>query len=826
MSHFWSRWTKGGSRRRQPGATRRQLFRARPMLELLEDRLSPAVFNVNSLQDLSLAPGVNPDGSIVGTTTVTLRSAIQVANMTTGGNTINLTIPGVYQITLAPTTPNESDNLAGEFAILPEGDLAITNTSGGAVTVSGNGLARVFDINPGNTDNPATHFTNTLTGFTITNGKAFDATGATPDGAVASGGGIRDQGNQSLTLNNMFITNCSATADGGGVSMENSVDTPWTLTVNGSTVSDCTAGDAGGGIDTDGSGKVFIQNGSVLNANTCVNQGAGIWLDAIGNDSANLTVTDSVVSDNKAIGGPTGGIGNAGNGAVTITNSTVAENFCGGSGGGFGDENNLGTLVVTNSTFANNSATGSGGGIQEGGPSTTINDSTITGNTATLGGGGLSVTSEAFTLNNTIVATNQAGGANFISGMVTAVTVTTGGTGYTTAPTVTFSPAPAGGTTATGVATTDGNAVTAVTITNAGAGYTTAPTITFGGPGTGAAAEATIVGPLGPDVFAAVTTGNGNFIGIGDANLTGITNGTNGNQIGTPAAPINPHLGALVNNGGNSPTEAPLPGSPVIDAGVNSFVPTVITTDQRGAPRIVGAAVDIGAVEFQNASLSVTVTPSPNPVVTGNTASFTVKVTNTSANALPADNSTVTVTLSGGLSATSPLKFSLGGLASGQSASLTVTANTPALGTQTASAVVNSPDTASSATGTGSVSVISTAPTTVTVTNVTSHYTLFTQVETVTASVTSNGKAVTVGQVTLTDGGQSQTVNVGGDGTATATFTFGLFSEQPLAHPVTAMYSGATGFASSNSTFTAPSTLFGYLFQLYFDYLILVSLGL
>ena len=57
----------------------------------------------------------------------------------------------------------------------------------------------------------------TLQGFTIQNGVAS----AGRAGAAGSGGGIRDQGNASLTLNNMVITNNIATADGGGVSMEN-----------------------------------------------------------------------------------------------------------------------------------------------------------------------------------------------------------------------------------------------------------------------------------------------------------------------------------------------------------------------------------------------------------------------------------------------------------------------------------------------------------------------------------------------------------------------------------------------------------------------------
>src|SRR5262249_49118163 len=154
----------------------------------------------------------------------------------------------------------------------------------------------------------------------------------------------------------------------------------WILTVNNSTIGNNHAGDAGGGLETDGTSKVFV-NGSSIVGNTCVNQGAGIWLDAIqvGNalQSAPPTVTNSGISNNAALTGPGGGIGNAGNGAVAITGSTVANNFSGQTGGAFADTDNQGTLAVTTSYFFGNVAVADGGGIQEGGPTTTIMTSEI-----------------------------------------------------------------------------------------------------------------------------------------------------------------------------------------------------------------------------------------------------------------------------------------------------------------------------------------------------------------------------------------------------------------------------------------------------------------
>jgi hypothetical protein len=67
---------------------------------------------------------------------------------------------------------------------------------------------------------------------------------------------------------------------------------------------------------------------------------------------------------------------------------------------------------------------------------------------------------------------------------------------------------------------------------------------------------------------------------------------------------INPRLGPIVDNGGPTPTNALLPGSPAINAGdpaATAGVGGVPEFDQRGAPfaRVQGGRIDIGAFEAQ-----------------------------------------------------------------------------------------------------------------------------------------------------------------------------------------------------------------------------------
>jgi predicted outer membrane repeat protein len=103
-----------------------------------------------------------------------------------------------------------------------------------------------------------------------------------------------------------------------------------------------------------------------------------------------------------------------------------------------------------------------------------------------------------------------------------------------------------------------------------------------------------------PDARGHLDSGAGNFIGIGTYQLIGITNGVDGNQIGTVEAPIDPKLGPLQNNGGPTFTRLPLGDSPLRNAGVVAALPTGLTIDQRGKPRVVGGSVDIGSTEIQS----------------------------------------------------------------------------------------------------------------------------------------------------------------------------------------------------------------------------------
>lgn len=260
-------------------------------------------------------------------------------------------------------------------------------------------------------------------------------------------------------------------------------------------------------------------------------------------------------------------------GTLTISSCAIANNASTGDGAGI--TNGFGgafvSLIVKNSTVSNNSAVQSGGGINNGAPLTIVN-STISGNRTDLHGGGIMTGSDSLTIINSTITNNRADFNDDTFG---------GGGGMSQS---------GGGTRILQNTIVAGN---------------------FHGTGS---ARSDVDLALG-------STSSFSLIGDGTG-MTGITNGSNGNQVGSSGAPIDPRLGPLAGNGGPTLTHALLSGSPAIDAGNNSVVtnPPFIGppfTDQRGGSfnRIADgdgnstANVDIGAYELQGILAIDKVTP-------------------------------------------------------------------------------------------------------------------------------------------------------------------------------------------------------------------------
>jgi CSLREA domain-containing protein len=147
---------------------------------------------------------------------------------------------------------------------------------------------------------------------------------------------------------------------------------------------------------------VTIRNGSVAG------YGGGIFVGPFSN--ATLSVTDSVVSGNTAIGFDGGGIAMSNGTRLNLTRVTLANNTTGFNGGGvscFGC-----TAVVSASVFSGNHSTGGalgGAGFFNGGGTVTITGGTIGANVSDSPGGGMTnagfgaatVQSAALTTNST-----------------------------------------------------------------------------------------------------------------------------------------------------------------------------------------------------------------------------------------------------------------------------------------------------------------------------------------------------------------------------------------------------------------------------------------
>ena len=376
------------------------------------------------------------------------------------------------------------------------------------------------------------------------------------------------------------------------------------------------------------SGEFGQSNPSTPNLN-----GGGLFI-----DGGNVSVSNSLISGNRAADGMTfsavrstynagdGGGVHIQSGTLTVRSSTVSDNVAGqgagggitpsgGSGGGI-NVGSLGSLTVIDSTISNNSAGDGGNGLstQFDGSGNALNGGTGGGGG---NGGGIALSSGASViLTNTTLAGNSSGdggnGGNGIFPINGSVSPASDGGG--------------GGISGRGgaifLAGMSANLVANnITITNntdgaAGSGGAGGPSrmeqfgfidadtplfIEIGGGERGE--DGSVVPSGGIYSFGGNTTLNNSLIlGNGAVDVEGIGIIADPTTLigGDPSqvfATIDPNTGGgvLADNGGPVTTVALLPGGLAVDAGDNSLVTE--NTDARGAVRIQGGTVDLGAIE-------------------------------------------------------------------------------------------------------------------------------------------------------------------------------------------------------------------------------------
>lgn len=261
----------------------------------------------------------------------------------------------------------------------------------------------------------------------------------------------------------------------------------------------------------------------------------------------------------------------AGGATVTLTDATLTDGYAewktGGPRGDGGAIHNAGDLTLRRMRLTANAADNHGGGVYSTGPlfidSTTIdaNIADYDSDSTTAAGGGVHSIGTTTVINSTISG-NEAynGGGLFLSGSeihhevrsstVVLNTAVRGGVG--------------GGIRAWNVSV--GNSIVALNAS------------------TQSSHE---------DVSAINPTSLGfNVIGVGTA---AFVDGTNDDQVGTTANPIDPLIGRLRTLGNGIPIHGLLPGSPAIEAADPNNFPRF---DQRGVARPVDTKPDIGAFEY------------------------------------------------------------------------------------------------------------------------------------------------------------------------------------------------------------------------------------
>jgi CSLREA domain-containing protein len=325
---------------------------------------------------------------------------------------------------------------------------------------------------------------------------------------------------------------------GGGATQILTVASPASVGIDFVTLEDGDAGGGQGGAALVNAGAALTLTGDVLSGNSA-NQAGAV------EDQGTLDIEGSAMSSNASTNDG-GAIHLDGSGAssadATIHDSTFTDNNAGQTGGAIRVQSSTTgsastSLTLTRSTLTGNTAGTNGGALEDSngssGASVSISDATFEGNTAAANGGALDI------------------GNGPTADSIINDTIFANGTG----------PGGQGGDVALGAS--PNKPIFENTIVADG------------------------VSPTGPDCNGSVQSAGHNLTDSSQCRFVGAPTGFD--MVNT-----DPMLGPLQDNGGPTETMALLPGSPAIDAGLNSGCPA---TDQRGLARPQGAACDIGAYE-------------------------------------------------------------------------------------------------------------------------------------------------------------------------------------------------------------------------------------
>jgi hypothetical protein len=216
-----------------------------------------------------------------------LRAAIEQANALAGSDTINLTVPGPYNLTI------------GQLLVTSP---IIVNGNGATIRRTGTGKFRIFLVSR----------TGDLTLNKVT----------VQDGDVlGSGGGIFIASEGIVNIHNSIISNNTATDPGGGIFN----DGYSTLNILNSAIINNTTSSWGGGITNSG-GTMNIAN-TTISGNIANHDGGGI--DNAGIVLANLTnvtITNNIANNDGILPGTGGGIF-FNYGTLNVKSSIIAGNF-------------------------------------------------------------------------------------------------------------------------------------------------------------------------------------------------------------------------------------------------------------------------------------------------------------------------------------------------------------------------------------------------------------------------------------------------------------------------------------------------------------------